>query len=78
MREARSKTADAALTVQVESAIAAESGVNAFHIKPKVHDGIVVIGGTVPSRATEDVIVQAVRGVPGVKSVVNHITVRPS
>jgi osmotically-inducible protein OsmY len=77
VREARQKTADAALTVQVESAIAAESGVNALHIKPRVHGGIVVIGGTVPNRATETVIVQAVRDVPGVKNVVDHITVRP-
>lgn len=76
VREARSQTADAALTVQVESAIAAESGVNAFHVKPKVHDGEVVLNGTAPNSDVERVIVQSVRGVPGVKSVTDHIVVK--
>jgi osmotically-inducible protein OsmY len=78
VREARQKTADAALAVQVESAIAAESGVNAFHIKAKVHAGAVVLDGTVPTAATKDVVVAAVRAVPGVKTVVDRITVRSS
>jgi hyperosmotically inducible periplasmic protein len=78
VREASAKTADAALTVQVESAIAAESGVNVFHVTPKVHAGAVVLSGTVPSRAAERVIVQSVRAVPGVKSVTDHLSVRPS
>jgi hyperosmotically inducible periplasmic protein len=76
VREARAQAADAALAVQVESAIAAESGVNAFHIKPSVHNGAVVLDGTVASHDVERVIVHSVRGVPGVKSVTDHLSVR--
>ncbi len=74
---AREDAQDAALAVRVSATIAAQSGVNAFHVTPSVHQGIVVLSGGVPSRATADVIVDAVRGVPGVKSVVNRIAVRP-
>lgn len=69
---------DAALALRVSATIAAQSGVNAFHVTPSVHQGVVTLSGNVPNRATEDVIVQAVRGFSGVKSVVNRIAVRSS
>lgn len=69
---------DAALAVRVSATIAAQSGVNAFHVTPSVHQGVVALKGSVPNRATEDAIVQAVRAVPGVKSVVDRIEIRTS
>lgn len=75
---ARETAQDAALAVRVSATIAAQAGVNAFRVTPSVHQGVVALNGTVPNRATADVIVQAVRGIPGVKRVVDHITVRPS
>jgi osmotically-inducible protein OsmY len=75
---ARETAQDAALAVRVSATIAAQAGVNAFRVTPSVHQGVVALSGTVPNRATADVIVEAVRGLSGVKSVVDHITVRPS
>jgi len=76
IRGPREQSADAALTAKVEAVIAGQSGVNVFHVSPSVHGGVVVLTGTVPTVATDRVIVQAVRGVDGVKSVTDRISVR--
>jgi osmotically-inducible protein OsmY len=75
---AREDAQDAALAVRVSATIAAQAGVNALHVTPSVHQGVVALSGSVPNRATAQAIVQAVRGVPGVKSVVDRIAVGPS
>lgn len=74
--ETKQAEVDAALVVRIEAAIAAQSGVNAVHVAPSVHDGAVVIKGTVPSAAVHTVVIDAVRGVPGIKSVSDELVVK--
>jgi osmotically-inducible protein OsmY len=73
---AQKQSLDAALDVRVSAAIAAQAGVNTFHVAPVAQNGVVTLTGTAPSREVDRVIVQAVRGVPGVKKVVDQISVR--
>jgi hyperosmotically inducible periplasmic protein len=73
---AQKQSLDAALDVRVSAAIAAQAGVNTFHVAPVAHNGVVTLTGTAPTREIDQVIVQAVRGVPGVKKVEDHISVR--
>ncbi len=75
VQSARKNTLDTALDVRVSAAIAAEAGANAFHVAPSALNGIVTLTGTVPSHEIDRVIVQSVRGVPGVKGTVDHITI---
>ncbi len=73
---ARKQSLDAALDVRVSAAIAAQAGVNTFHVAPLSHNGVVTLTGTAPSQEIDRVIVHTVRGVPGVKGVVDRISVR--
>lgn len=72
----REDALDAALDVRVSAAIAGQAGANAFHIAPSSRNGVVTLTGTVPNRSVDRVIVQTVRGVRGVKSVVDRIAVQ--
>lgn len=67
---------DTALAVRVSAAIAAEAGVNAFHVKSSANDGVVTLTGTAPNQRIDRTILDTVRAVPGVKRIVNNITVR--
>ncbi|MGD0969105.1 MAG: BON domain-containing protein [Candidatus Aquilonibacter sp.] len=67
---------DAALDVRIDAALAAEAGVNAFHVKPSAHGGVVTLSGTAPNATIDRTILTTVRAVPGVKSVVNQIVVQ--
>jgi osmotically-inducible protein OsmY len=67
---------DHALEVKVGAAIAAEAGTNIFHITPYARDGIVTLSGTVPSRAIHQTVLRTARDVPGVKGVIDRISVR--
>lgn len=73
----RGQAADAALTARVAAAIAGQAGVNAFHVQPSVHQGAVTLSGRVPTQSVHQTILQTVRGVPGVKTVIDQITVGP-
>ncbi len=66
---------DAALTAAVAGAIAAQAGVNVFHITPSAHDGVVTLKGTAPTDAVKSTILDAVRKVHGVRSIVDDITI---
>jgi osmotically-inducible protein OsmY len=65
-----------ALEVKVGAAIASEAGQNVFHVTPAARDGVVTLSGTVPSQAIHETVLRAVRAVPGVKTVVDRITVK--
>lgn len=67
---------DAALTAAVESAIAAQAGVNVFHVAPTVHNGVVTLKGTVPSDAVKATILSTVHGVHGVTETIDQMVVR--
>ena len=73
----RGQTSDAALTARISAAIAGQAGVNAFHVKPSVHQGNVTLTGSVPSPSVHQTILQTVRGIPGVKSLADQIVVKP-
>lgn len=72
----REETSDGALDAKVVAAIAAQAGINVFHASPHVHNGIVTLTGTVPSRSVEKTIVATTRKVTGVKGVVNDLVIR--
>lgn len=73
---ARVDVSNGALEVKVSAAIAAEAGANAFHIAPSARDGVVTLTGNVPSATIHRTVVDTVRAVPGVKRVVDHISVK--
>lgn len=73
---ARVDVSNGALDVKVSAAIAAEAGANAFHIAPAARDGVVTLTGEVPNATIHSTVIATVRAVPGVKRVVDHITVR--
>lgn len=66
-------TADTQLKVRVAAAIAAQAGVNVFHVSTDVKDGVVTLRGKVPNASIEQTIVKTAAGVSGVKRVVNRL-----
>ncbi|HKU68889.1 MAG TPA: BON domain-containing protein [Candidatus Baltobacteraceae bacterium] len=76
-RGLRGQASDAALSARVSAAIAGQAGVNALHVQPSVHNGNVMLEGTVPSASVHETILQTVRGLPGVKGLTDRITVKP-
>jgi hyperosmotically inducible protein len=67
--------ADATLQARISAAIAAQAGINVFHVDVTVRAGAVTLSGNVPSRSTATTIAETVRGVSGVKTVTNHIAI---
>ena len=65
---------DAQLKVRVTAAIAAQTGVNVFHITTDVKDGVVTLTGTVPTKPIEQTVVKAAAGVAGVTRVVDRLS----
>lgn len=65
--------ADVQMQARVKAALAAQTGVNALHVQTDVHQGVVTLQGTYPSAPMHEVIVETVRGVPGVRKVVDHL-----
>ena len=74
--QARVQLSNGALEIRVSAAIASETGINAFHIAPKARDGIVTLTGSVPNPTIHHTIIETVRAVPGVKSIIDRIRVR--
>lgn len=66
---------DAALTVKVSAAIAAQAGLNVFHVSPSVHNSVVTLTGTVPNHSVEETIVQTTAHLSGVSHVIDHLRV---
>jgi hyperosmotically inducible protein len=67
---------DVTIAAKVHVAIAGQTGVNALKINVSSHNGVVTLGGTVPSPAIKTVAVAAARGVDGVKRVVDKLAVQ--
>jgi osmotically-inducible protein OsmY len=59
-------------SARVTAAIAAQAGLNVVNVRPSASRGVVTLRGTVPSRSVDKTIVQTVRRVRGVKSVVDR------
>jgi osmotically-inducible protein OsmY len=73
----RGQANDAALTARISAAIAGQTGVNALHVQPVVHQGHVILRGRVPSQSIHQTILQTVRSLSGVKSVTDQLLVSP-
>jgi osmotically-inducible protein OsmY len=72
-----SEQAKDALTVTaVTGALLAQSGVNAIGVKVRAHDGAVTLSGSVASDALKTTMLAAAKHTPGVKSVVDGLTVK--
>lgn len=67
--------ADAALITKVTAAIAAQTGVNAFHIAPSAKNGVVTLDGRAPTAEVKSTILDAVGRVHGVDRIVDRITI---
>ena len=68
---------DAAITGMVKSALIADPDVKALSIDVDTKDGVVMLNGTADSAAHSEKATTVARGVDGVKSVENHLTVKP-
>ena len=75
VRGAREALGDAALQTKVAGAIAAQTGVNVFHVKTAVRNGVVTLAGSVTSRALKETVLSSVRQVNGVTRVIDNIEV---
>jgi osmotically-inducible protein OsmY len=75
LRGVRQQTDDVTLAASVTTAIAAQAGVNVFHVSTSAHDGTVTLDGTVPSRSVARTVVETARGISGVKVVVDKLRV---
>jgi len=68
---------DTALTTAVKAALAADSPATAAAINVETKEGVVTLTGAVDSDAVKSKAEQLARGVEGVKSVTNNLTVKP-
>jgi osmotically-inducible protein OsmY len=65
--------ADLALQARVQTAIAAQTGVNALKVNVSAHHGVVTLGGTVAAGAVHELVLESARGVPGVVRVIDRM-----
>ncbi|HXP94180.1 MAG TPA: BON domain-containing protein [Candidatus Binatia bacterium] len=77
MRGAADKAGDFALSAKVTAALAAQTGVNAISVKASAKDGVVTLRGDVPSDAIKSTMLSTTRKMPGVRTVVDGIAVKP-
>jgi len=68
---------DAALTGKVKTALIADPDVKALRIDVDTKDNVVTLNGSADTQANADKAVTIAKGVEGVKSVENHLTVKP-
>lgn len=67
---------DVAITTKVKTKMAADTGLNSFHIHVSTNNGVVTLTGTVDSTATRDMAGQVAEQVGGVKGVNNELKVK--
>ena len=68
---------DAAIVTGVTGALIGEAGVNAVDVKVHAHRGAVTLDGSVKTQALKSTISDAAKHAPGVKSVVDDLSVKP-
>jgi len=67
---------DAALATGVTGALIGQAGVNALGVKVHARGGAVTLDGTVKTEALKSTISDAAKHAPGVKSVVDNLTIK--
>lgn len=70
----REQGADATLEARVTAAIAAQAGLNVFHISVTARNGVVTLSGTVPQASIARTVRDSASGVSGVRRLIDHIT----
>jgi len=77
MSKAGDAVGDAAITGKVKTALIADPDVKALRIDVDTKDNVVTLNGTADTQAHADKAVTVAKGVDGVKSVENRLTVKP-
>jgi hyperosmotically inducible protein len=72
------KAANRALAKKVRAAVVKDIGANASSMTVRAHDGAIVLQGSVPEQSQADRATEVAKGVAGVKSVKNALSVRPA
>lgn len=71
------KAANRALGRKVRAALAKDKDISVANITVRAKDGAVILQGTVPEQPQIDRATEVAKGVPGVTSVKNALTIRP-
>jgi hyperosmotically inducible periplasmic protein len=66
---------DLSLQARIKTALTEQTGVNAFRVRVDVHKGVVVLAGSAPSKTVHTLVLETVRGVAGVRRIIDHLTV---
>jgi hypothetical protein len=82
LKESRSqyravRAANRALSRKVRAALARDKGIAAANITVRAKDGAVILQGSVPEQSQIDRATEVAKGVSGVTSVKNALTIRP-
>ena len=77
MAKAGEAMGDAAITGKVKTALIADPDVKALKIDVDTKDNVVTLNGSVDTKAKADKAVTIAKGIEGVKSVENRLTVKP-
>ncbi|MFX1675260.1 BON domain-containing protein [Paraburkholderia sp. A2WS-5] len=73
----KAKAANRALSRKVRGALAKDKNISVANITVRAKDGAIVLQGTVPEQAQIDHATEVAKGVAGVTSVKNALTIRP-
>ena len=77
-KQAEDRVADAATTAKVKTALLADPDVKALRIDVDTRDGVVTLSGTVMNASNIERAATIAKGIDGVKSVDNRLTVKAS
>jgi len=77
MAKAGEAMGDAAITGKVKTALIADPDVKALRIDVDTKDNVVTLNGTADTQANADKAVTIAKGIDGVKSVDNRLTIKP-
>ncbi|CAE6845511.1 Osmotically-inducible protein Y [Paraburkholderia nemoris] len=72
------KAANRALAKKVRNALVADSTISASNLTVRAHDGAVTLQGSVPEAPQSDRATEVAKGVAGVKSVKNALSIHPA
>jgi hyperosmotically inducible protein len=77
VRSVRESVSDAALLTKIDAVLLAQTGINALKVKTSVRDGVVTLTGAVPTAALRATMLDSVRTLGGVRTLIDRVTVRP-
>jgi osmotically-inducible protein OsmY len=66
---------DLSLQAKVQTALAAQTGLNSLKVHVSVHAGVVTLDGTAATPAVHELVLETAHAVPGVKRVIDRVRV---